>query len=78
MADDLDDFLKQAAQRRQQRQQQQRTNRPPVVQPASEPTRSPPTPRLQQQEPIPTARVVVDSKPYQATVGNLSSSLPSA
>ena len=75
MADDLDDFLKQAAQRRQQRQQQ-RTNRPPVVQP--EPPRSPPTPRLQQQEPMPTARVVEDSKPYQATVGNLSSSLPSA
>ena len=75
MADDLDDFLKQAAQRRQQRQQQ-RTNRPPVVQP--EPTRSPPTPRLQQQEPMPTARVIEDSKPYEATVGNLSSSLPSA
>ena len=77
MADDLDDFLKQAAQRRQQRQQQ-RTNRPPIVQPAPEPTRSPPTPRLQQTEPMPTARVVEDSKPYQATVGNLSSSLPSA
>ena len=77
MADDLEDFLKQAAQRRQQRQQQ-RTNRPPVVQPVPEPPRSPPTPRLQQQEPIPTARVVENTKPYEATVGNLSSSLPSA
>lgn len=76
MADELDDFLKQAAQRRQQRQQQ-RTNRPPVVQPAPQPTRSVPTPRLQQQDPIPSAQVV-DSKPYEPTVGNLSSSLPSA
>ncbi len=76
MADELDDFLKQAAQRRQQRQQQ-RTNRPPVVQPAPQPTRSVPTPRLQQQDPIPSAQVV-DPKPYEPTVGNLSSSLPSA
>ena len=76
MADDLDDFLKQAAQRRQQRQQQ-RTNRPPVVQPTPQPTRSVPTPRLQQQDPIPSAQVE-DSKPYEPTVGNLSSSLPSA
>jgi len=76
MADDLDDFLKQAAQRRQQRQQQ-RTNRPPVVQPAPQPTRPAPTPRLQQQDPIPSAQVV-DSKPYVPTVGNLSSSLSSA
>ena len=75
MADDLDDFLKQAAQRRQQRQQQ-KNNRPPVVQPVAEPSRSAP-PRLQQQDPIPSAQVV-DSKPYTPTVGNLSSSLPSA
>ena len=75
MADDLDDFLKQAAQRRQQRQQQ-RSNRPPVVQP--EPVRQtpPPTPRLQQQDPVPS--VVEYSKPYEPTVGNLSTSLPSA
>ena len=77
MADDLDDFLKQAAQRRQQRQQQ-RTNRPPVAQPTpQQPTRPAPTPRLQQQDPIPSAQVV-DSKPYEPTVGNLASSLPSA
>ena len=76
MADDLDDFLKQAALRRQQRQQQ-RTNSPPVVKPVPEPTRSAPPPRLQQQDPIPNAKVVDYSKPYAATVGNLSSSLPS-
>ncbi len=75
MADDLDDFLKQAAQRRQQRQQQ-RSNRPPVVQP--EPVRQTPTPRLQQQDPIPVAPVVEYAKPYEPTVGNLSTSLPSA
>ena len=75
MADDLDDFLKQAAQRRQQRQQQ-KSNRPPVVQPVPERARSAP-PRLQQQDPIPSAEVL-DSKPYVPTVGNLSSSLPSA
>lgn len=75
MADDLDDFLKQAAQRRQQRQQQ-RSNRPPVVQP--EPVRQTPAPRLQQQDPIPVAPVVEYAKPYEPTVGNLSTSLPSA
>lgn len=74
MADDLDDFLKQAAQRRQQRQQQ-KSNRPPVVQTLPEQARPAP-PRLQQQNPIPSAQVV-DSKPYVPTVGNLSSSLPS-
>ena len=77
MADDLDDFLKQAAQRRQQRQQQ-RSNRPPVVQPEPQPVRQAPTPRLQQQDPVPTATVVEYSMPYQPTVGNLSTSLPSA
>lgn len=75
MADDLDDFLKQAALRRQQRQK--RTNSQPVVKPVSEPTRSVPPPRLQQQDPIPNAKVVDYSKPYTPTVGNLSSSLPS-
>jgi len=77
MVDDLDDFLKQAAQRRQQRQQQ-RSNRPPVVQPEPQPVRQPPTPRLQQQDPLPEAPVVDYSKPYEPTVGNLSTSLPSA
>ena len=76
MADDLDDFLKQAAQRRQQRQQQ-KGNRPPAVQPIPEQTRSAP-PRLQQQDPMPSAPVPQYSKPYEPTVGNLSSSLPSA
>jgi len=77
MADDLDDFLKQAAQRRQQRQQQ-RSNRPPVVQPEPQPVRQTPTPRLQQQDPVPEAPVVEYLKPYEPTVGNLSTSLPSA
>lgn len=77
MADDLDDFLKQAAQRRQQRQQQ-RSNRPPVVQPEQQPVRPTPTPRLQQQDPAPAAPVVDYQKPYEPTVGNLSTSLPSA
>ena len=77
MADDLDDFLKQAALRRQQRQQQ-RTNSPAAVPNAPQPTRSTPPPRLQPQEPIPSAQVVEFSKPYEPTVGNLSSSLPSA
>jgi hypothetical protein len=76
MADDLDDFLKQAALRRQQRQQQ-KGNRAPVAQPVQQPAPPPPpTPRLQQQDPIASARVT-DSKPYEASVGNLSSSLPS-
>jgi hypothetical protein len=77
MADELDDFLKQAAQRRQQRQQQ-RSNRPPVVQPEPQPVRQAPTPRLQQQDPVPVAPVVEYQKPYEPTVGNLSTSLPSA
>ena len=76
MADDLDDFLKQAALRRQQRQQQ-RSNSQPVVKSVPEPIRSAPPPRLQQQDPIPNAKVDDYSKPYAATVGNLSSSLPS-
>ena len=77
MADDLDEFLKQAALRRQQRQQQ-RGNREPAA--PKQPVKVPPpiVPRLQQQDPMPAAQVVDDSKPYQATIGNLSSSLPSA
>ena len=82
MADDLDEFLKQAAQRRQQRQKQ-RSDRPPVVQSneSSRPNQSQrptPTPRLEQQDPIPTAKVVEYNQPYTPTVGNLSASLPSS
>ena len=76
MADDLDDFLKQAALRRQQRQQQKR----PVAKPAQPPLKEPPrarpeVPRLQPE--VPTAQVVDYSTPYQPTVGNLSTNLPS-
>ena len=77
MADDLDDFLKQAALRRQQRQQQ-RTNTPPAATKALPLRSAPPTPRLQPQETLPAAQVVDYSKPYEPTVGNLSSSLPSS
>ena len=83
MADDLDEFLKQAALRRQQRQQQRTNSAPAMPSPppqtrATPPTRSAPPPRLQPQEPIPAAQVSEFSKPYEPTVGNLSSSLPSA
>jgi hypothetical protein len=76
MADDLDDFLKQAALRRQQRQQQKR----PVAKPAPPPMQEPPrlrpeVPRLQPE--LPTAQVVDYRTPYQPTVGNLSTNLPS-
>ena len=72
----MDDFLKQAALRRQQRQQQKR----PATQPAKQPTQPPPrirpeVPRLQPE--LPTAQVVDYSTPYQPTVGNLSTNLPS-
>jgi hypothetical protein len=86
MADELDDFLKQAALRRQQRQQQ-KGNRPPVNQPAPPPPPSSPirseAPRLRpesrpMQENIPVAEVVEYSQPYIPTIGNLSTSLPSA
>ncbi len=76
MADDLEEFLKQAALRRQQRQQQ-RGNREPVAPPKPQAS-SPQTPRLVQQESIPAAQLVDEKKPYQPTVINLSSSLPSA
>lgn len=77
MADDLDDFLKQAALRRQQRQQQQKR---PVAKPAPPPMQEPPrlrpeVPRLQPE--LPTAQVVDSRTPYQPTVGNLSTNLPS-
>lgn len=77
MADDLDEFLKQAALRRQQRQQQ-RGNR--EQSPPSKPQASPPpqSRMLEQQNPIPAAQVVNESKPYQPTIGNLSEGLPSA
>lgn len=76
MADDLDDFLKQAALRRQQRQQQKR----PVAKPAPPQTKESPrlrpeVPRLQPE--LPTAQVVDYSTPYQPTMGNLSTNLPS-
>ena len=75
MADDLDDFLKQAALRRQQRQQQKRTTGPPAATPKKEPPRlRPEVPRLQPE--IPTAEVVEYSSPYKPTVGNLATSLP--
>ena len=76
MADDLDDFLKQAALRRQQRQQQKR----PVAKPAPPPIKEPPRlrpemPRLQPE--LPTAQAADCSLPYQPTIGNLSTNLPS-
>ncbi len=76
MADDLDDFLKQAALRRQQRQQQKR----PVAKPAPPPIKEPPRlrpemPRLQPE--LPTAQAADYSLPYQPTIGNLSTNLPS-
>jgi len=80
MADELDEFLKQAALRRQQRQQQ-RGNREPAAQskPQTNAPPPPPPPRmLSQQEPIPAAQVVEKTKPYQPTIGKLASSLPSA
>ena len=76
MADDLDDFLKQAALRRQQRQQQKRTQLPPVAQPTPEQSRPrPEPPRLQPQ--VPTAEVIEYATPYKPSLGNLSPTLPS-
>lgn len=76
MADDLDDFLKQAALRRQQRQQQKRPVAKPALPPIKEPPRlRPEVPRLQPE--LPTAQVVDYSPPYQPTIGNLSANLPS-
>jgi hypothetical protein len=76
MADDLDDFLKQAALRRQQRQQQKRPVAKPAQPPINEPPRlRPEVPRLQPE--LPTAQAVDYSTPFQPTVGNLSTNLPS-
>ena len=77
MADDLEEFLKQAALRRQQRQQQQsRGAKEPIVQ--QRPQASAPPPRLQPQVNIPDAVVVEPNKPYEPTIGSLSTSLPSS
>ncbi len=76
MADDLDDFLKQAALRRQQRQQKRPVAKPappPIIEP---PLRRPEIPRLQPESPSDQAGDY--SAPYQATMGNLSTNLPSA
>ncbi len=88
MADDLDDFLKQAALRRQQRQQQ-RGNREPAVKskqpPQSQSSPRSEPPRLQQQQDPNAVAPVLEptqpyptSQPYQPTLGNLSRGLPSA
>jgi len=77
MADDLDDFLKQAALRRQQRQQKRPVAKPappPIIN--EPPRRRPEIPRLEPESP--GAQAVDYSSPYQATVGNLSTNLPSA
>jgi hypothetical protein len=86
MADELDDFLKQAAMRRQQRQQQrqQTSNRPaapsapPTIAPVirNEPPRLKPEPL--RNDNVPNAQVVDYTAPYIPTVGSLSTSLPSA
>lgn len=68
MADDLDEFLKQAAKRRQQRQQN-KAERPPIAKP---PTLSPEQPRAPN---IPLAEVVQESN---RSIGNLTPSLSSA
>jgi hypothetical protein len=71
MADDLDDFLKQAAQRRAQRQQGKGNKSA-----ANRPSPSPPPPRSESPNRtptpnIPTAEVVESLPPYQPTVGRL-------
>lgn len=79
MADDLDDFLKQAALRRQQRQQKKSGNTPkstPQAKRSAEPPRlEPEKPRLQPN--LPASLPDSFSSPYQATSGNLSRGLPS-
>jgi len=79
MADDLDDFLKQAALRRQQRQQN-RPARPSAQKPSSQQTSvEPPRLRPESQTLQPSIPTENDrfSSPYQPTVGNLSTNLPS-
>lgn len=74
MADDLDDFLKQAAKRRQQRQQQ-KANRPTM--PPAEPRNAAP-PRLKP-EVVPTAEISEQPRAFTPTLaGSLSSGLPSS
>jgi hypothetical protein len=84
VADDLDDFLKQAAQRRQQRQQNKGV-RPPLAQPPlaqSSSEQQSKTPRRveppRQKTEIATAEVVSDMSSYRPTIGNLAATLPSA
>lgn len=80
MADDLDDFLKQAALRRQQRQQQQpqRPARPPLSSPptANQPTRPPQPPVRPMTPEVPLAKVV-DEPNIRPTVGTLQPSIQS-
>lgn len=80
MADDLDDFLKQAALRRQQRQQKKGSKAPSPAQSAQ---RTPEPPRLASEQPrwqpsLPSSIPDSFSTPYQATSGNLSTGLPSS
>lgn len=80
MADDLDDFLKQAALRRQQRQQKKGGNAsntvPPVQRPAEIPRLEPEQPRFKPG--LPSSIPDLFSTPYQASSGNLSTGLPSS
>ncbi|MEQ1827341.1 MAG: hypothetical protein ABL921_15395 [Pirellula sp.] len=73
MADDLEDFLKQAAQRRAQKQQN-KANRPPVAKPSPTPSVLRPTPPSLSTS-IPTAEVV-ENTPYKPSIGSLTQSLP--
>jgi hypothetical protein len=80
MADDLDDFLKQAALRRQQRQQKKGNKAPSPAPPAQ---RTPEPPRLTPEQPrlqpsLPSSIPDSFSTPYQATSGSLSTGLPSS
>jgi hypothetical protein len=85
MADDLDDFLRQAALRREQRQQK-KTNKPIGSSSAgTQPPRraevarlEPEVPRLQQSAADQASMSQPYQAPYQATVGSLGSSLPSS
>ena len=80
MADDLDDFLKQAALRRQQRQQKKGGKTPSPAQYAQ---REPEPPRLEPEQPrlkpsLPSSVPDSFSTPYQATSGSLATGLPSS
>ena len=85
MADDLDDFLKQAALRRQQRQQAKggkpASAPPPQLQ--QQPPRQPAKARIEPDIPnlktsIPSSETDSYSTPYKPTIGNLSAGLPSS